>query len=681
MLNWIRKNNKKLLAVFGVFLMIAFVADFGVRGRRQGRADNSVIGHIGSEEVRNIDYERAMMEWQMLNSRELRVQIPMGQRPNGQPIVEDFTLVERLLAQKLIFAYGPQAALFAAKEISRQMDPATYFLLLTEARRMGVAPSRDLVQQILTDLSQRPSENAILRERAIINWLTVMEAFDRVNAAVKVSPAMGTHAVASEEQQVAVNLVSFKAEDFKAQVGQPSEQDLAEFFNKYRETDPETDEFGFGYRYPNRVKIEYVMVPRDKLKDTITMEDIYEFYKKNQQLFPATQPTEPAAVEPAGPPTTQQASTGPATRATASTRPTTRPLNEVQDLIRERLANDLAVNMAKSIEQVFKADWPQYRQAVREAGSTTQPVSVTSTLGVPYNSYAYLLRLRARVLNHSSARGVAPEIWPRDESLARETPFMTRRELEKLDGIGKAMGGAIGSMPMPFPNLAVDLAAPFMTEQQKRQVMQREAPMFDLYQPSPPLRDEKGNYYFFRITAVDPAHPAPNLAAVAEKVKVDWITARAYDKAKLAAGNLLEAAKKEGLLAAAKAADKPVISTKAFYNDPQSEIDEYKLPPQVNARFKEGAFNLLVERLRTGQAEPAGLIELPQVATVNVAQLTEARPAEKHDVFSQYVVRVQRQLEARRMGEMMVKWFEHDAVAQRLKFQWNNPRGNGRAAS
>jgi hypothetical protein len=204
----------------------------------------------------------------------------------------------------------------------------------------------------------------------------------------------------------------------------------------------------------------------------------------------------------------------------------------------------------------------------------------------------------------------------------------------------------------------------------REQAQENHVDVLSLYQPSQPFRDAEGNYYVFRITAADPAHAPATIAEVEKKVRDDWTTAQAYDKAKQQAQQLLAAAKTQGLDAAAKTGgDLPVITTGLFYDSPRFPIDNYNLPAQSLPKFVQDAFALFHDRLKTGNEHPMSVIELPKSATAVVAQLTDAKPAIKHDRFDLLVAATQHQLGAQRQAIMALRWFTPDLIQARMEFQ------------
>lgn len=647
-MQWIRKNQKKLLAVFGVLLMIAFIAVPGARSGGFWTGNEKTGIFVGDEAVRMSELRGAMTDWNVLTQRERIIKTVPGFM--GQPQQMWVSLAEELLADRLAPALGQSGALEAARFILKDIDGTHYMLLLHEARKMDVRVGRDTAETYLARVASRQSPDPDARERAMLNWLTVLDAFDRVSAGVKVTPAAATHLVAQSEEKISTKLVEFKASEFKDQVAQPTQQQLQDFFNKYRNEDADTNPDGYGYRFPNRVKIDYVIIPRNNLKEKVTDEDTYKHWKDNQEQYPVTQPA-----------STQPASTQPAT-APAIAQPTTRPWREVKDQIKDQVAAQLAQQMTKAVQQLFAVDWPAYRQAIRSA-ATTQPVVPPSSLGVPFSTYLYLQRLQTKVQQLPQSRQVLPELRSHDE-------YMTQEDLAALPGIGKAFTNAGGRIE-DFAAFILQRAEPFMTEAQLKQARENNIPTLALYQPSSPFfSPTDGNYYIVRITAAQPAHAPSSLAEVESKVREDWKTAQALEKAREAARALAAKAKTDGIDAAAKAANnKPVISTGMFPSDGNFPIENYDLPEKARGAFVKGAFDLVQQRIKTGQEHPIDVISVPNAALCVVARLEAFTPAVKDDFFAQRVALARRELESRHAAWMIRDWFAPQSIESRLAYR------------
>ena len=166
MISILRKNNKKIMAVLGVFLMIAFGWPT-FRGRNAARSGSEVVGRIGSDTIYGVEYQNARGEWETLN-KELRFFRP-SRGSDGRQQFDSFSYAEWELIKRINAAYpqNPMVAVMGARRITSQIDGTTYMLLLREAGKMDVHPSRDSVQEALTALQgEVPGGDDVQRGRA-----------------------------------------------------------------------------------------------------------------------------------------------------------------------------------------------------------------------------------------------------------------------------------------------------------------------------------------------------------------------------------------------------------------------------------------------------------------------------------------------------------------------------------
>jgi len=73
MYGFLRKNNKKLMAIFAAFLMVAFIADIGMRKGGGGRgAGDHVLGHLSDgEKLLASDFQESEAEWRLLTQLQM----------------------------------------------------------------------------------------------------------------------------------------------------------------------------------------------------------------------------------------------------------------------------------------------------------------------------------------------------------------------------------------------------------------------------------------------------------------------------------------------------------------------------------------------------------------------------------------------------------------------------------
>src|SRR4029453_18376144 len=95
----------------------------------------------------------------------------------------------------------------------------------------------------------------------------------------------------------------------------------------------------------------------------------------------------------------------------------------------------------------------------------------------------------------------------------------------------------------PLSDYATQLAEPFLSEAQKRQLASSRTPPPALFQAAPVFNDTDGNRYCFRITRADVAHVPATIDEVFGNVRKEYIKYQGYLRAKELAGRFLERAK------------------------------------------------------------------------------------------------------------------------------------------
>ena len=657
----IQKNQKKLLAIFAAFLMVVFIvpnsAKYGNSSARHGRQ----VGHIGKEKIYADDLERGKAEWELL-SRNIRG--------------ED-------LAPRMGYA----------TYIQIHEHPELFYFLHREAENSAITISNDVLNTTLANeipLTQFVSaEHQDLATNAVRHLLEVIALHDRLASAVKVSQPMVEHEYSDHWETVRLNLVEYSALEFKNAVAAPTTQQVREQFDKYKTITPDApmkpadDPLGFGYEVPDRVKVQYIALPRKALleaarstKDPYAWEVAartyyYEHPDEFTRLAPAaTQPTtapatEPSATQPTTAPTTQasateasttqatttQPATAPAVATTApSTQPTLRPFAEVHGEILDKLlapeADRLATEITAAIGDKLKAGFLQFQAVI---GPITQPsasaASQPTTQPAPYDAYAYLENVAAEI---QARYKLLPEVHQSGE-------WADAKQLALEPGIGQAHTADFRS----FAQYAID-AAPLSNSTALPGKLQ-------LFQPSDPLTDDAKNTYMFRLTAADPAH-APDAAAVTARVEEDARTAAAYMAANENARKLLDAAKAQGLAAAALAAHKPISSTGNFRLSQQAFLPNFIASPAATAALV-GKARALLEEATPSNPHPVALVEMPSDRKVMVVGLADVAMDSSDDrtLFLEKFVAMERE-KITKVEALAQTWFKYDTVLSRLGY-------------
>ena len=294
----IQKNKKKMLAIFGAMLMVVFILPPQLGGQT-----DQPVGTIGEDDetVYSRQMQDAVAEWQFL----LR-----NLDPRDLVTILDIPLLLEIRDREEL-----------------------YFLLQKEADREGIRVSPEQVEDFLqTRLSLPATVSGPQRQQyrqVVGNLLRIKALQDRVAGAVKISEPMLRNALATEMQDLRLNIVELSADELKNDVPAPTDQELQAHFKRYANvapgdaataaaataTAPSTGAstrpggstgLGFGYRFPDRVKLQYLTIPREQVKQVVRKSrkaydwevEARQYYIRHLDEFPYVEPaSKPATTE------------------------------------------------------------------------------------------------------------------------------------------------------------------------------------------------------------------------------------------------------------------------------------------------------------------------------------------------------------------------------------------------
>jgi hypothetical protein len=629
MRKFLKEYGKAILAVLSIGLMIAFVLPMGMKQAGAG-GGNKVVGYLGNQKLYSQDKMSARQSWELLEKQRIDMQ--------GHSL--GFALL------------GPNAA----AQIT--LHPDLFPLLIQEAQQMGVAVSKDEVETVVSNALRGMDDEDRLDHfrRAIADALMVQNAFKRAASVVKVSEPLKREILATYMQGISVNLVEFDAAKFKAKVPAPTTQQLTEQFDKFKDTikgnaDPKTNPFGVGYKYPNRVKLQYIQIPRLEVRRVVEASrdarrwdvDSYKYYSQHQGEFATTQP----ASQPAN-----QAFSLDTIKKSA----TTRPFEEVKGDIKNQLISaeteKLQAAIYEKISSTLGGDYMAYKSAAG-TGATTQPANApapVSSLKVPYNTFDYLKALAAEI---QSLHKVLPTV------VSLNDRYVTPEEAVKIQGLGDARVGQ-----EDFGTFLESSVSAFVPSERSG-----DSDILHKMQPSSPLRDTLGNIYIIRMTDADPSHAPATLAEVQDRVRDDWVSAEAYRLARSPADKLLGESKVNGLKSAAAQSALPVITTGVFTNRPNAQIGNYTLPDDGKAQFIEGAFKLLSTPPAHPGGQPVRVVEMPTVGKLAVTELASVAPLWNQQNKYAFADQASNDLAQQQVRLFMQSWFDWNSAVARLQYR------------
>ncbi|HEY8667633.1 MAG TPA: hypothetical protein VIL86_13275, partial [Tepidisphaeraceae bacterium] len=656
MYKFFQRNQKKLMAIFAAGLMIVFILP---NNARTGANRDRVEGYFGKDVLNANETENAHREWQQLQH--------MSIGKNGMSM-------GYLLQQML----GPRAM----QEIDGHRE--MYILLIKEAEKMGISVSRDSIETLLVNDFGLDGPGALQTDAAanlrqmLTHLFLVKGAYERAASIVKVSDPQREHALAEEYQTIRLNLVELSANGFAAAVA-PTTQEVDKQFRDYALEDSDTingiqdpqklklsaNPFGFGYRYPNRVKLQFITISRDAVVQAVKAKnseydwDVAEriYYGEHKADFPTPPATKPA-------PTTAELMLGPSSQpataptSQASTQPAIQPFEQVRDQIKELLvkpeADKLQQDIRERIASVMSADFKAF-QAKRSA--TTAPVS---SLGVGYDQYEYLHNLADMIQKQFDVRVSAQDL---------KTGYLSQKDLKALKGIGDAEYRGI-----PFPTYAMFADKFFSPDSAEA----RNPMLLAAWKPSAPLTDKDNNIYIFRLTDLEPSHAPATIAEVQNQVEQDVKKRLGFEKAKEAAAKLEDSAKKLGSLQAAANAEggqgerEKMLTTNAFRADAEAKIDNVDVTGPSKLLFISEAFKLL-EVASKSNPHPIRTIGLPEAGKAMVVELDAVTTLFTDETRPFVNMRIDEQLSQMMRTSLQGDWFTYDSVVTRLNYRPAQP--------
>jgi hypothetical protein len=315
LVKWIRKNRNKLMAGFVVVIMIAFIMPPTFNQLTRGDMRKSVVAFYGDkEQITTVSREEARAELSLL--RDLYAPQFLASQP-------DFNI--QLLGEVLFFEPG-SAEVVAGKmketfartdipasdaaidnffrQIKVEADPADLWILLNaEADSAGISSSDTEVTQILSQvipvltkaslrdflawqISRGTSQETILQVYAKL--IKVFRYAQMKTAEEMVTPNQLKNLVKSRTESIDPNLVRIDALLFVDANATVTGEQLAKQFDAFKEYLPgdytDTNPYGFGYKLPSRVQLEYMTLKLEDVKKAVappTVQEKQAWYQQN----------------------------------------------------------------------------------------------------------------------------------------------------------------------------------------------------------------------------------------------------------------------------------------------------------------------------------------------------------------------------------------------------------------
>ncbi|MFN3168270.1 MAG: hypothetical protein ACE37H_14520 [Phycisphaeraceae bacterium] len=587
MLKFLRKYNKWLLAVFCVFLMIAFLIPQAAQQFAPNPATATMATTYDGEEITREQLNRVVNEVNLIRRLGLdNVFLPnLSLVPNTGNELDDalawmliqraaehngigaseqaaFNLVASVLdvqnedeleeeakkfnaGGRVLIEVGKQ---YLIAEQYRQLVAGIEFQKPTGAdqlaspglQRLGAISDLNRLINPIAEMYQRNFELPAGQARLAALQQVMMQPDSALQFEQTLSKIVGHPRVTAQQIQyllqrelteVDLTVVVLDAEDRVAGIT-VSDDDVRQTFERYADDAPGTGQpYGLGYRIPDRVQLQALRIPfesvREAVKKDITAEDVRQFYDDNRQAFIDFDDI----------------------AAGGDVKP--KPLTAVlRDEIRTMLVHQRAQEKAVEIAQAARLRLNEDARGLKDDGpfkvlpKDFKPTPMVEVAGEIEEDF-----------------GITPEVIVVDDWVSGQDMLDTARFTQAVfsntpgSSIPMPSGGLGGDNSVPVPEMilggraglfaSVAPEVPNPNDNRRRAVslaqyinfakpfVDPDSPQAKLgLQPMLPgriLGDITGSTYVFRITDTDKAHPATDLAPVADKVREDTRRVRAYE--------------------------------------------------------------------------------------------------------------------------------------------------------
>lgn len=498
MFKFLRKYKNWLMVVFGGALLLIFLVPgtiqeisrySAVRGHTWARADGSKITEG--------DRLRAAGQLQTLETMagfgfpvlsQLRAMAGLDPRDTAHW----YLLV--LEAQKGGFVGGPEEG-----RVWLQDQLALTPNAMTEAELLG---------RLAGSAQQSPNQvlEALANVRGVIRMLAVASDLPISDGRAKVAAAEARTSASAE-----VVILDASKPLTAEEPAEPTAEAIAAQFEKYRDTAPGTGEGGFGYRIPDRLKLEWFRIPADSVRLGVTDDprlselEIRKAYLKEPSAFVAP--------------------------GVAGAYPA---YEDVAVEVRSKVADRVVRERMTEIERFVEDQLSLSLRGVPKQGGYYQ---LTPEQTAKQPAFADLI-----VALSNEFKIAVPEYHAAGDA------WMTPAEAARIQGLGNATTLRFGAQTRKIAELLRVLrefgGSPTL-------LLQEGVAGPPLSMPTTP--GGVSDLYFFRVIDAEPAHAPASLEEVADLVKKDLVRIARYEQLVREAPDIEKKAVAEGLGAVATA--------------------------------------------------------------------------------------------------------------------------------
>lgn len=318
---WIRKNQRKLMAFVVIFIMVAFVggAAFQQIMSRMGAGAGTVAYFGEKDKIAGTDILQAQSDLNVLRmlmfDKLLHYELGnLTSRLLAQVLFPDSRIADAL-SDDMKQAVIQGRLQMSTKDIDVFFSQVTgqsellWILLKAEAKQAGCimtnSQAKQIIKQVVPQLTRGQTDakqlvdfiikNHGIPEREIFRiagdlW-AVMAYTKMVTSNENVTISEIRAAIGREGEKIDAEFVRINASDFVAGQPEPTPEELADQFERYKKSPPDRiddrNPYGFGYELPARITLEYLILKMDDVRTLAaepTPDETEAFYRQNLDL-------------------------------------------------------------------------------------------------------------------------------------------------------------------------------------------------------------------------------------------------------------------------------------------------------------------------------------------------------------------------------------------------------------
>ncbi|MHC4842462.1 MAG: hypothetical protein ACYTEE_01530 [Planctomycetota bacterium] len=328
LMKWFRKNNKKIMAIVVIILLVGFLGGsyFSRLAQRRSGINQTIATLANGKEIKSYDIVFARQELEILKMLGIDVMLKSNINNLHFFLLGELLFPERtfssLLMNRVKQRIRNSGLTITDKQLNDIFQAGTprdllWLLLTIEAKQAGIripneragAQLAQVIPQLSNNLDYRQVMSSII-QRNSVSEEQIISTFGKVLAVVVYAMETCTNEsltssqlgrmTSYQQETVNTELVEFAANLFVDEENEPSEEILAEHFEEYKSFVPgiitPENPFGFGYKLPDMAKLEYLAVKIDDISGIVSEpgpEEIEDYYQRHRQEYIVSVPSDP----------------------------------------------------------------------------------------------------------------------------------------------------------------------------------------------------------------------------------------------------------------------------------------------------------------------------------------------------------------------------------------------------